>query len=242
MNQEHLTRLRDASAYIFDFYGTLAVHDHTPAPMWQVLNELSYNSAHHLQAMWDSDAFDGTLTPGSGTMSDYEAWRRDNLKAFARLSGVPQELLEETVTHLLEHVQQATFKPIAGATSLLQRLREHGKLLGVCSNWDYPLQEELARADLPPFDAISISWEAGARKPNAAIFHDICSKLGVRPAAAVYVGDSWTADVVGAIRAGLMPVWIHGDDQSNPLPHHVAAFNTLQAFEAAMKLVLSEGA
>ena len=238
MKTAHRARLRAAEAFIFDFYGTLAIHDDAPTPMWQVLTELGYNSAHHLQAMWDSDAFDGSLTPGAAAGSDYEAWRRGNLKEFVRLSGVPEELLDETVTQLLEHAQQATFKPIAGAATLLKLLREHGKKLGVCSNWDYPLQEELARVKLPPFDAITISWEAGARKPNAAIFHDICAKLDVRPAAAVYIGDSWSADVVGAIRADLMPVWLHRDAETNPLPHHVAAFETLQAFEAAMKQVL----
>lgn len=95
-----------------------------------------------------------------------------------------------------------------------------------------------ARAELLHFDAITISWQVGARKPNAAIFHDICSKLDMRPAEAVHIGDSWSADVVGAIRVGLMPVWIHREAATNQLPHHVAAFETLQAFKSELEQLL----
>ncbi len=238
MLPQHQLRLANAQAFLFDFHGTLALFDHAPKPLWQLLNDMGYRSSHHLQAIWDSDAFDGLLTPGGATDPNYEAWRLDNLKQFARLSGVPQPLLDQTVAAMLQHVQTATFKPIAGAGALLRFLEQKGRRLAICSNWDYHLHDILARFGFPPFDAVAISWEVGARKPNAAIFQHACAELQVSPASAVHVGDSWSADIIGALRAGLLPIWIHPDAPTNPLPHHVPAFTTLQQLTSAAKQLL----
>ena len=45
------------------------------------------------------------------------------------------------------------------------------------------------------------------RKPNPALLLDICSREGVRPADALYVGDSLTRDISMAKRAGVRAVW-----------------------------------
>ena len=43
-------------------------------------------------------------------------------------------------------------------------------------------------------------------KPEPHIFVHACERLNVIPTEAVYVGDNYYADVVGARRAGLQPV------------------------------------
>ena len=61
---------------------------------------------------------------------------------------------------------------------------------------------------------------------------DVCSTLQIEPAAAIFVGDNWFSDIVGAIRAGLTPVWIRGGKASADLGHLVAEFSTLAEFDA----------
>lgn len=56
------------------------------------------------------------------------------------------------------------------------------------------------------FDAVAISGEIGAGKPDPAIFAHACAALRVAPAAAVHVGDRLDADALGALAAGLRGV------------------------------------
>jgi len=60
-----------------------------------------------------------------------------------------------------------------------------------------------------------------AEKPDASIFHEACKRVGVAPHEVMHVGDSWTADMVGAQNAGLRwRVWVSrptdDDDKQKP--------------------------
>ncbi|MBX6766549.1 MAG: HAD family hydrolase, partial [Actinomadura rubrobrunea] len=52
------------------------------------------------------------------------------------------------------------------------------------------------------------SSEAGAAKPDPAIFRRACAGLGLAPHAVVYVGDRLDVDALGAASAGLHGVWL----------------------------------
>ena len=54
--------------------------------------------------------------------------------------------------------------------------------------------------------------EFGAAKPDAAIFHAACARLGLAPEHVLHVGDDAHLDVVGAHRAGLRTAWINRHD------------------------------
>jgi putative hydrolase of the HAD superfamily len=58
------------------------------------------------------------------------------------------------------------------------------------------------------FEAIHISSECGHAKPAAEIFHRACRVAGVAVEDAVYVGDLYETDALGARRAGLLGVWL----------------------------------
>lgn len=231
-------RLCDAKAYVFDFYGTLVEDDVSVPPMWQQLNELGYNSGAELQAIFEPDGFDGCTTPDIRSDPSHDEWNLGNLRRFVRLSGVPDELLECTLSKLL--ISQATFrvKSTPKALDILTLLRLHEVALGLCSNWESPIGPYLEQAGLPKFDAVSISAEVGARKPHLAIFEDICRKLQVDPSDAVFVGDKWSSDMVGAIRAGLTPVWIRNRERPRGLQHLVGEFASLSQFEAYLQPIL----
>lgn len=63
--------------------------------------------------------------------------------------------------------------------------------------------------------------EVGCAKPDAAIFHAACQRLGIDPSEAVYVGDDVLLDVQGAQRAGLRAVWLNRTASQAHLDHGV---------------------
>lgn len=60
------------------------------------------------------------------------------------------------------------------------------------------------------FDVIIDSTVFGKIKPDPSIFEAALSELGVNPEEAIYVGDSYTADMVGAKRVGMWTAWMIG--------------------------------
>ena len=63
----------------------------------------------------------------------------------------------------------------------------------------------------PLLEAIIDSTVLGIAKPDARIFEAALSELGVAPAHAIYVGDSYAADMVGGKNAGMWTAWLVGN-------------------------------
>ncbi|KAH7404898.1 hypothetical protein KP509_15G049100 [Ceratopteris richardii] len=91
--------------------------------------------------------------------------------------------------------------PDAGKT--FEALRQAGVKVGVVSNFDTRLRPLLNALNCGHwFDAMAISAEVGAEKPNPAIFSAACELLGVHEQDAVHVGDDRRNDIWGARDAG----------------------------------------
>lgn len=227
--------------FVFDFYGTL-VEDEVAVPaIWEELVRRGYSCSPTLQAMFEPDGFDGTLTPDARSTPSHDDWIRSNWRQLVRLSGVPAESLDELTTELLDGQSRYRARALPAAQPLLDLLRHHGRKVGLCSNWESPIGPFLAHAGLSGFDAISISSEVGARKPHIAMFDDIARKLSCVPHEVVFVGDNWSSDIVGALRAGFSPVWIRGSRESRDLAHMVPEFHTLGDFAQMVANCLSTG-
>ena len=89
----------------------------------------------------------------------------------------------------------------------LSQLKDRGLTLGLISNIDRditPLFEELGLASL--LQVIVTSQEAGHPKPHPAIFQEALKRARVKPPEAMFVGDQYQVDVLGAEGAGLKGV------------------------------------
>jgi putative hydrolase of the HAD superfamily len=94
-------------------------------------------------------------------------------------------------------------EPIEGAFELVRGLRARGLELAVVSNWDIGLTEQLERLGVASlFTAIVTTAEAGAPKPEPAVFRLALEKLGVGAGRALHVGDE-PGDEDGARAAGM---------------------------------------
>ncbi len=98
------------------------------------------------------------------------------------------------------------------APPLLAALRARDLATLVVSNFDARVRGVLAALGLAPLvDRVTISSEAGAAKPDPAIFHRALADLGLAPSDVLHVGDTVHEDLRGARAAGLRVVLV-GDD------------------------------
>ncbi len=128
------------------------------------------------------------------------------LEALFLEAGIPADRLGEVRACLARlHGERHLWSGIAeDAHDALTRLRDAGLRLGVVSNSDGRVEEALEVAGLRPyFEVVMDSTLAGVEKPDPAIFVSALEALGVEPAAALYVGDLYEVDVLGARAAGM---------------------------------------
>lgn len=128
------------------------------------------------------------------------------LEALFRAAGVPGERMDAVRVCLTRlHVERHLWSSVAGDTrEALARLRAAGLRLGVVSNSDGRVEAALEAAGLLQyFDVVLDSALVGVEKPDPAIFRAALDALGVRPDEALYVGDLYEVDVLGARAAGM---------------------------------------
>ncbi|KAG0477133.1 hypothetical protein HPP92_013974 [Vanilla planifolia] len=98
------------------------------------------------------------------------------------------------------------------AGKVFHALRKAGVKIAVVSNFDTRLRPLLRALKCDHwFDAVAVSAELAAEKPNPTIFLKACDFLGVKPEDAVHVGDDRRNDIWGARRAGC-DAWLWGSD------------------------------
>lgn len=135
---------------------------------------------------------------------------QDRALRFLRLlfleAGVEEALMgkvQETlgVLHGERHLWSGVDPRTAPA---LGRLKAKGYRLGVVSNSDGRVAEALGAVGLGGlFEVIVDSRIAGVEKPDPRIFHSALTTLAIPADQALYVGDLYDIDVVGARRAGM---------------------------------------
>jgi HAD superfamily hydrolase (TIGR01493 family) len=125
-----------------------------------------------------------------------ETLRWQCVNVFLIAAGAGRLGVDEFIPAFLDAL---VFEPLPGAAETIRKLRGYGLALAVVSNWDETLPERMAAYDV---DAVVSSAEAGAPKPDPAIFRLALERLGVRPERALHVGDS-AADEEGARAAGM---------------------------------------
>jgi len=167
------------------------------------------------------------LGRGSNGMEP-KAWKR-YFKRIFRGVGVPWYRMRRVAngskaahaeTHLWTHVPAET--PPA-----LERLLQDGYRLAVISNADGSVEGLIETVGLSPYfefvlDSGTVAWE----KPDPRIFHSALDRMGIPPDEALYAGDLYHVDVLGARAAGMRSVLI---DPWGRTPHDVDRLSSVAA-------------
>jgi putative hydrolase of the HAD superfamily len=151
---------------------------------------------------------------------DMREFRRARLaEALAPWAQVDDELFEQYSRVKQRIVDEVPPKP--GARDALRVLRRAGLRLGVLTNGPSDLQRgKLARLGFDALvDAVAISEEVGAAKPEPAAYAAVSELLGLAPAALAMIGDDWARDVAGPLDFGFAAAYYVGDeDPPSPRP------------------------
>ena len=124
----------------------------------------------------------------------------------ALAARVAARFLDAALTHL------------RGNAPLLARLRDRYRL-GIVSNFYGNLPTVCNNTEIRSlFSVIVDSTQVGLTKPDPRIFRRALDELGVTPAAATFVGDSFVRDMAGARAAGMGHIWLVGDGREDAEP------------------------
>jgi putative hydrolase of the HAD superfamily len=107
-------------------------------------------------------------------------------------------------------MKMALYDDVAPA---LDGLKERGLTLGLISNVDRDISADYERLGLGNWLEVKvISKDVGFNKPHPQIFQVAVKEAGVKPAEAIYVGDQYDIDIVGANGAGMRGILIDRHD------------------------------
>ena len=154
--------------------------------------------------------------PGALRHLEREWWRERVLDTFARAGVVGQaDRLDRAFRTAFDHFAHGSaWRVFADVGPALRTLRGRGLGLAVVSNFDSRLRAVLRELGLAgDLDAVVVSSECGAAKPDRRIFTEALRATGARAESTLHVGDSLEHDVGGARAAGLAALRI---DRSRP--------------------------
>jgi HAD superfamily hydrolase (TIGR01493 family) len=185
---KHMQEL-DSSAVkviLFDVYGTLVkIHDKR-APFRQLIQ--IGESQGRKPCVRDAEILMGQPV---------------SLLAAAQLLGI--RLTDADVERLERdlHAEIASIAPFADTLTTLHELKTRGFKLALCSNLALEYAAPVLSALPQVFDAYVWSFDAGAIKPDPAIYAHACRQLCCAPGDVLMVGDTVAADVAGPRAYGM---------------------------------------
>ena len=135
--------------------------------------------------------------------------RRARLRGFLDLPEANDEVLDKQFERYLEHYE-GSWQALPGAPELVLRLLEEGFRVGILTNG--ASQQQRAKITAiglgDPRLVVCVTEELPAPKPSPLAFTAACAALGLPPEQVLMVGDNPSADIDGALAAGLHAVHV----------------------------------
>ena len=178
--------------------GLKDIYNRIPALQVTSVDELLEVYARINRGLW--------IEYAQGTIDRSTLHRRRFQESFEAL-GIDGEIYEYAGSIYME-CYSTHWEWIKGAKYAFSKLQEHYKM-GVITNgfaetqWMKIRQFEFDKL----CSAIIISEEFGSMKPDLAIFNEATQQAGYTPDHILYVGDSLSSDVDGALNAGWNIAW-----------------------------------
>lgn len=201
-----MTKIR---ALLFDFGGTLdgdGIHwrDRTYKFIQQVYPEIDRETFDRV----DRAAIDRLIDSGSAPQLTLRETMDVIATGIYEGLGLDSDVKDRYVDFFCEGAQECLDRNRRWLATLRNQYR-----LGVISNNFGNTQGWCDEYKLSPLlDIVIDSTVVGVSKPAAGIFHAALTGLGVSPEAAIYAGDTYSDDVVGAKGVGMWTAWLVGEE------------------------------
>ncbi|MBU0754497.1 MAG: HAD family phosphatase [Planctomycetes bacterium] len=145
----------------------------------------------------------------SGIESDYDLGRVDSIE-FAR--RVADALGCDADARRIQPIWSDIFKPIEGMESLIRLLGRQHRLVLLSNTNPWHFDHCMARFPwLECFDAYTLSYQVGLKKPDPDLFARALAMAETRPDDTVFIDDI-QAYVDGALRLGIKSICFKGKD------------------------------
>ena len=162
------------------------------------------------------EIFHTRFLAGEFTLEEARVARMQTL--FAAFEREIDPVTAVAAARLYREQHQANRHLVTGVVELLDALRDHCRLGIVTNNSTAEQIEKLRALNIASyFDTVVISEEVGVTKPDKKIFSIALERIGVRAQDAVFIGDNWANDIVGALNAGMTAVWLDHNSKT-PAP------------------------
>lgn len=119
------------------------------------------------------------------------------------------EASEKLVRGMLARMQQVKMSLVLfdDVAPVLTDLKARGLVLGLISNVEHDITPTLKELGLMSWlDVVVTSQGSGLSKPQPGIFREGLRQAGVQPSEAIYVGDQYQVDCLGASQAGMKAI------------------------------------
>ncbi len=177
-------------------------------------------------------------THGRHGSEEIGAWWEERFHALCEASNADRFVLQreivahslgDTVRHFRADLDQGQWLEAVFAYGVRPMLHHDTRAffdacttpICIVSNIDHDdLRRALEYAGVEARDVVT-SESARSYKPDPGIFREALRKTGARPERVLHVGDSYRADVVGAVALGLHAAWLNRTGKPRP-PEAVA--------------------
>ena len=227
-----------STAVLFDLDDTLIdlqyARRHGLRAVQEILPELKRVPLEELELVHDEELKANYLRTLGDSLSDEEA-RLEHMCGICRRYGLETSRAADAADAYVRE-QQSNPRLVPGVEELFEALRGRMKI-GVVTNGRSRYQrDKLEFFDLLPLEAVAISEEVGAVKPDPEIFRYALAELGEQKA--TMIGDSWEHDVLGATGVGMDAIWLNRYRRPCPDPSlavEIAGFEPVENILQALK-------
>ena len=136
-------------------------------------------------------------------------FRRVQAGIVAESMNLPEPVVRARIEKSLYENWEKSFRiirPFRGLKNVIDNLREDGYILGVLS--DFPVQNKLKYLGLEDWDCSFTSESTNYLKPHPEPFLELAKRMNLRPEEILYVGNSYSKDIIGASSVGMKTAFL----------------------------------
>lgn len=124
------------------------------------------------------------------------------------------EVLSDEISHQYVTLGPTKTNLFPFAHDVLTKLNQTHKLHIITNGFVEVQHVKLQNSDLTKyFDVIVCSEETGNKKPHKEVFNLALNKANTTVGESVMIGDSFEADIMGALKIGMKAIWFNPDAQ-----------------------------
>jgi putative hydrolase of the HAD superfamily len=221
--------MKDYKVFAFDLFDTLIDFNRSLLPEFSIDGEQRHSTFVEVYKVfekyyhgYDRDIFHDSFVESQEkfqqlkSIDNREFYNGDRFRILMTSLGIE---LSSDVDAVIDEMVKAHMMSLSSTMefpeenrNVLELIFDKNDRMAIISNFDYAPAAYmlLNKFDIRKyFERVVISVEVGWRKPRPEIFFKALELLDIDPADALYVGDNYYADVVGAKSVGIDVVWIN---------------------------------